>query len=265
MRKFKLIAAVGLAGAVAGAVALTALPASAETATFTVVNSWGSGYQGNVTVRNDTSAAISSWQVQLTLPAGTTIGSSWNAVRTNSGSTYTFRNESWNGNLAAGASTSFGFTATGSGTPISCSVNGRACTGGTTPTGGPSPTGGPPPTRAAPTPTRPAGPPPPPPPGATPVARVGQLRVCGTRMCASNGSQVQLRGVSSMWLNWESRGYAENLSALTWMRDNWGLTVIRAAMGVEPAGAYLSDPARARGQVERIINNAVAAGVYVIV
>ncbi|HYN93363.1 MAG TPA: glycoside hydrolase family 5 protein [Pilimelia sp.] len=84
-------------------------------------------------------------------------------------------------------------------------------------------------------------------------------------MCASNGSQVQLRGVSSMWLNWESRGYAENLSALTWMRDNWGLTVIRAAMGVEPAGAYLSDPARARGQVERIINNAVAAGVYVIV
>jgi endoglucanase len=68
-----------------------------------------------------------------------------------------------------------------------------------------------------------------------------------------------------MWLNWESTGYAENLSALTWMRDNWNLTVIRAAMGVEPAGAYLSDPNRARGQVERIINNAVAAGVYVIV
>ncbi|HYN95290.1 MAG TPA: RICIN domain-containing protein, partial [Pilimelia sp.] len=126
---------------------------------------------------------------------------------------------------------------------------------GTTPTtAGPPPGGGP--TTAA---------PPPPPTSGTPVARFGQLRVCGTRMCASNGSQVQLRGVSSMWLNWESRGYAENLTALRWMRDNWGLTVIRAAMGVEPAGAYLSDPARARGQVERIINNAVAAGVYVIV
>jgi len=99
----------------------------------------------------------------------------------------------------------------------------------------------------------------------TPVARYGQLRVCGTRMCDQNGAAVQLRGISSMWLNWETAPYAENLSALTWMRDNWNLTVIRAAMGVEPAGAYLSDPARARGQVETIINNAVAAGVYVIV
>ncbi|HLL68937.1 MAG TPA: cellulase family glycosylhydrolase [Micromonosporaceae bacterium] len=106
---------------------------------------------------------------------------------------------------------------------------------------------------------------PPPATGSTPVARHGQLRVCGTRMCDRTGAGVQLRGVSSMWLNWDPAGYGENLTALRWMRDNWNLTVIRAAMGVEPSGAYLSDPARARGQVERIINNAVAAGVYVIV
>ncbi|HEX8497422.1 MAG TPA: cellulase family glycosylhydrolase [Actinomycetales bacterium] len=106
-----------------------------------------------------------------------------------------------------------------------------------------------------------------PPPSATgtPVARHGQLRVCGTRMCDKNGAPVQLRGVSSMWLNWEPTGYAENATALRWMRDTWNLTVIRAAMGVEPGGAYLSDPSRARAQVERVINNAVANGVYVIV
>ncbi|MBB5803674.1 endoglucanase [Saccharothrix ecbatanensis] len=103
------------------------------------------------------------------------------------------------------------------------------------------------------------------PPGSTPVARHGQLHVCGTTMCDRNNQRVQLRGVSSMWLNWESQPYAENLSALRWMRDNWNLQVIRAAMGVEPSGAYLSDPNKARGQVETIINNAVAAGVYVIV
>ena len=97
------------------------------------------------------------------------------------------------------------------------------------------------------------------------MARYGQLRVCGAAMCDRNGARVQLRGISSMWLNWETQPYAENLSALTWMRDNWNLQVIRAAMGVEPAGAYLSDPDRARGQVEQIINNAVTAGVYVIV
>jgi endoglucanase len=102
-------------------------------------------------------------------------------------------------------------------------------------------------------------------PAGSPVALHGQLKVCGTAMCDQSGARVQLRGISSMWLNWETQPYAENLQALTWMRDNWNLQVIRAAMGVDPAGAYLSDPAKARGQVEQIINNAVTAGVYVIV
>lgn len=84
-------------------------------------------------------------------------------------------------------------------------------------------------------------------------------------MCDRGNTPVQLRGISSMWLNWETQPYAENLSALTWMRDNWNLQVIRAAMGVEPDGAYLSNPAKARTQVETMINNAVTAGVYVIV
>lgn len=102
-------------------------------------------------------------------------------------------------------------------------------------------------------------------PAGSPVALHGQLHVCGTTICDQNNAKVQLKGVSSMWLNWENTGYAENASALTWMRDNWKLTVIRAAMGVEPDGAYLSNPTKARGQVEQIINNAVASGVYVIV
>lgn len=102
-------------------------------------------------------------------------------------------------------------------------------------------------------------------PAGSPVDLHGQLHVCGTTMCDQRNAKVQLRGVSSMWLNWETKPYAENLSALTWMRDSWHLTVIRAAMGVEPSGAYLSNPGKARAQVETIINNAVAAGVYVIV
>jgi endoglucanase len=68
-----------------------------------------------------------------------------------------------------------------------------------------------------------------------------------------------------MWLNWENNGYAENLTALKWMRDTWHVSVIRAAVGVEPDGAYLTDPSKARTQVETVIDNAVAAGVYVIV
>lgn len=99
----------------------------------------------------------------------------------------------------------------------------------------------------------------------TPVARWGRLEVCGARLCAADGTVVQLRGVSSMWLNWDDDHYAESLTKLRFMRDSWGITVIRAAMGVEPAGAYLSDPATARAQVERIVENATKAGVYVVV
>lgn len=99
----------------------------------------------------------------------------------------------------------------------------------------------------------------------TPVQKYGRLSVNGTQLVDAAGNPVQLKGVSSMWLNWENDGYAESADALRWMRNNWNLTLIRAAMGVEPAGAYLADPEHALGQVQRIIDNAIAAGVYVLV
>ncbi|TQJ23105.1 endoglucanase [Micromonospora sp. A202] len=250
MRALRLVTTLAVAGLLAGGVAMAATPASAATAVFSVTNNWGNGYQGQITVTNDTSAQITSWRVEFDLPSSSTVSQSWNAQQSTSGSRYAFTNVSWNGTLAAGASTSFGFLVNGSGTPVNCTVNGASCAGGPPPTTPPPTT--PPPTT-------------PPPTTGTPVERYGQLRVCGTTMCDRTGARVQLRGISSMWLNWETAPYAENLSALTWMRDNWNLQVIRAAMGVEPAGAYLSDPAKARAQVETIINNAVTAGVYVIV
>ncbi|MEW2145803.1 cellulase family glycosylhydrolase [Micromonospora vinacea] len=251
MRTLRLVTTLAVAGLLAGGVALVAAtPASAATAVFSVTNNWGNGYQGQVTVTNDTSVPITSWRVEFDLPSSSTVSQSWNAQQTSSGSHYTFANVSWNGTLAPGASTAFGFLVNGSGTPVNCTVNGASCAGGPPPTTPPPTT--PPPTT-------------PPPTTGTPVERHGQLRVCGTTMCDKSGARVQLRGISSMWLNWETAPYAENLSALRWMRDNWNLQVIRAAMGVEPAGAYLSDPAKARAQVETIINNAVTAGVYVIV
>jgi endoglucanase len=99
----------------------------------------------------------------------------------------------------------------------------------------------------------------------TPVAAFGQLSVVGNRLHSAAGEVVQLKGVSSMWLNWENDGYAESLSALEWMRDNWRVSVIRAAVGIEPNGAYLDNPEKAKTQTRTIIQNAIDAGVYVIV
>lgn len=99
----------------------------------------------------------------------------------------------------------------------------------------------------------------------TPLELHGRLMVDEGKLKDESGEPVQLKGASSMWLNWEDDGYAENATALRWMRNNWNLSVIRAAMGVEPEGAYLSDPEKAKQQLYTIVDNAIDAGVYVIV
>ncbi len=99
----------------------------------------------------------------------------------------------------------------------------------------------------------------------TPVDRHGQLSVVGTALVDQHGEPVVLKGVSSMWLNWDERGYALDKSGLEFMRDEWGLEVFRAAMGVEEAGGYLPNPARSLKMVRRIIQNAIDLGIYVVV
>ncbi|GIJ28562.1 hypothetical protein Vqi01_37240 [Micromonospora qiuiae] len=92
-------------------------PASAAcTATYTVTNQWTGGFQGEVRVTAGT-RAISNWTVTWTLPSGQAITQAWNATVTTQGSTVTARNVSYNGSLAPGASTTFGFLGSSSGAP----------------------------------------------------------------------------------------------------------------------------------------------------
>jgi hypothetical protein len=98
----------------------------------------------------------------------------------------------------------------------------------------------------------------------TPVGQHGQLRVQGTALVDKSGAPVQLKGISSMWLNWEDR-YSTSKAGLQWMRDNWNITIFRAAMGVEPDGAYLKDQARALSGLRQVVHNAIDLGVYVLI
>ncbi|GAB3479172.1 glycoside hydrolase family 18 protein [Amycolatopsis cihanbeyliensis] len=123
---------------------LSAVPASAApglTATFTTVSDWGTGFEGKVTVSNDSETALDGWTVEFDLPAGYSINSSWNAQRTGSGQHYTFRNPSWAPTLGAGSSTSFGFNGAPGGISeiLNCTLNGDPCDGG----GGPGEPGAP--------------------------------------------------------------------------------------------------------------------------
>jgi endoglucanase len=98
----------------------------------------------------------------------------------------------------------------------------------------------------------------------TPVGRHGQLRINGTDLVDASGTRVQLKGISTMWLNWEDR-YSTSKAGLQWMRDNWNVTLYRAAMGVEPDGAYLDNPERALAQLREVVHNAIDLGVYVLI
>jgi mannan endo-1,4-beta-mannosidase len=85
------------------------------TAAYAVTGQWGDGFQGAVTVTAG-AAAIRGWTVTWTWPSGQRFTNTWNATVTTSGSAITARNMSYNGSLAARASTSWGFTAAYSGT-----------------------------------------------------------------------------------------------------------------------------------------------------
>ncbi|TDB75561.1 cellulase family glycosylhydrolase [Micromonospora sp. KC723] len=85
------------------------------TATYTVVNSWAGGFQGEVRVTAG-NAAVNGWTVRWTFTNGQVISQAWNAEVTRSGSAVTARNVSYNGRLGAGASTSFGFVGSWNGT-----------------------------------------------------------------------------------------------------------------------------------------------------
>ncbi|WP_352240596.1 cellulose binding domain-containing protein [Microbispora sp. NBRC 16548] len=81
-------------------------------ATIETVNSWPGGFQSNVTVRAG-SSAVNGWTVKWTWPGDQTISSLWNGTQTVSGSSVTVRNADYNGSIAAGGSTTFGFTGNG--------------------------------------------------------------------------------------------------------------------------------------------------------
>lgn len=86
------------------------------TAAYQVTSQWGGGFQGTVTVTNSSAAASSAWTATFTFANGQQVTQSWNTTLSQNGATVTARNAAYNGSLAAGASTSFGFLASWNGT-----------------------------------------------------------------------------------------------------------------------------------------------------
>jgi chitinase len=89
---------------------------------FSATNTWNGGFQGNVTVTNGGSA-VTAWQIEVDMPYEIT--NIWNAqIISQTASGYVIGNASWDGSLAQGASTSFGFTANGALNNTSIQIHG---------------------------------------------------------------------------------------------------------------------------------------------
>jgi hypothetical protein len=87
-------------------------PPQAGTAslTYAVSSNWGSGFTADMKVSGG-SAALNGWTVEFN--ASFTITSLWNAeIVSHVGDHYVLRNAAWNGQVAAGQQTGFGFQAT---------------------------------------------------------------------------------------------------------------------------------------------------------
>jgi lysophospholipase L1-like esterase len=94
------------------------------TATYGVVNEWPGGFQAGVTVSAG-AAALAGWTVQWTFPGGQTIAQLWNGVDGSNGANVSVSNATYNGTVAAGGTTSFGFIGSSGGT--NQAPNGLTC------------------------------------------------------------------------------------------------------------------------------------------
>lgn len=105
---------------------------------YKITSDWGAGFTADVTLTNRSSSPWNGWRVTWGFPGNQQVVNLWNGAYTQTGSQMAVTQASWNGNVAAGASVTFGLQASYSGVnsaPVNFMCNNAPVTGGTpTPT-----------------------------------------------------------------------------------------------------------------------------------
>jgi len=89
----------------------------------------------------------------------------------------------------------------------------------------------------------------------------------------TRGNQVLYGGVAKGYagnsLFWSNTGWGAekyyNANVVRWLKQDWNSKIVRAAMGVEDAGGYLSDPQGNKNRVRTVVEAAIAQDIYVII
>jgi hypothetical protein len=97
---------------------------------YAITNQWPGGFGTSVTITNTGSTAINGWTLTWSFANGQTITQLWSGSYTQSGSAVSVTNVSYNGTIAPGGTTNFGFNGSWNGSnaaPTSFVLNGQTC------------------------------------------------------------------------------------------------------------------------------------------
>jgi endoglucanase len=94
------------------------------------------------------------------------------------------------------------------------------------------------------------------------VREHGRLHVNGNEIVGKDGKPVSLAGNSLFWS--QEQGQFWDARTIKWLKKDWKMEIVRAAMGVEWHG-YLEHPDRERAKVIKVVDAAIANDLYVII
>jgi len=94
----------------------------------------------------------------------------------------------------------------------------------------------------------------------------GLLQQNGNKIVDKNNEPVSFAGNSFFWSNdnWGGERYY-NHEVVSWLKDDWKTTIVRAAMGVEDPGGYLDNKTANKNRVKTVVDAAIDEGIYVII
>ncbi|WP_436995208.1 cellulase family glycosylhydrolase [Streptomyces sp. enrichment culture] len=97
---------------------------------YRVVGEWGSGFQGEIVIRNTGAAAVDGWTLAFTLDGGQVISTMWGGTPTQEGESVSVTPASYTSTIPAGGSVTLGFLAAVDGpntAPTAFTLSGSAC------------------------------------------------------------------------------------------------------------------------------------------
>jgi hypothetical protein len=98
--------------------------------TYSVVNTWPGGFQGQAVITNTGHAPVNGWALDWTFPGNQKVTQLWNGSFTQSGESVRVTNASYNPSISPGGTVTVGFTGSftsGKTSPPAFALNGRAC------------------------------------------------------------------------------------------------------------------------------------------